>query len=171
MRPGSAAWFNAQTMNDRYEIVRALGATALLAAIFLFFVFAAPRDPSHIVAGARCSVLSENEIGLAVGAPVRLMPTSGGICEYVSTGNGPQRMLFVVAKSDPAPPSGWRASAAAVRGLGSEALHRDASLYVRFGRRAYIVTLVPDESGAAGVYERERNLAAMLGRSTIARSK
>jgi hypothetical protein len=110
MRGASAAWFNAETMIDRYETARALGATALLASVFVLFVFVAPRDPSHVAAGATCSVLSENEIGRTVGAPVRLMPTGGGICEYVST-------------------------------------------------------------GAAGVYERERRLAMMLGRSTIARNK
>jgi len=176
------AWFNLGTMLNQtspqllkpiepHELMRALGATALLIAIFFFFVLAAPHDPAKLVAGAPCSVLSETEISLVIGTPVRLMPTSGSICEYVSTGGEAQRTLFVVAKSDPAPPYGWPARAVSVRDLGNAALRRDASLYVRFGNRAYIVTLVPQNSGTTGVFERERRLARMLGRSVIARNK
>jgi hypothetical protein len=72
-------------------------AALVLVAMFSIFAFAPPRDHSKTVHGLPCSVLSEDEIGAVLGTPVQLMPTSGAVCRYVSTANGPSRSVFVIA--------------------------------------------------------------------------
>ncbi|HEX3549772.1 MAG TPA: hypothetical protein VHT53_05320 [Candidatus Elarobacter sp.] len=74
-------------------------ATLLLVAMFSIFAFAPPRDHSKLVRGIPCSVLSEDDISAALGTQVRLMPTSGTVCRYVSTTNGSSKSLIVIARS------------------------------------------------------------------------
>ena len=86
--------------NERNEIVRAACAVALLVVLFIAFAFAPARDPSKLVAGVPCSILSEQQIGAVFDAPMRLRPTDGTVCQYVSTDSHKQGMFFVIARHD-----------------------------------------------------------------------
>src|SRR5471030_3168270 len=85
---------------DRNESRNAVIATAALVAIFGLLFFAPRNDPSKVIAGIPCSIISENAIASVVGSPVRLMPTNGTTCEYVPTGSSAQRSVFVIAHQD-----------------------------------------------------------------------
>jgi hypothetical protein len=86
--------------DERNELVSASVAIALLAVLFLVFAFAPARDPSKLIAGIPCSIFSERQVGAVFGVPMRLRPTDGTICQYVSTDSGKQGMLFVIARHD-----------------------------------------------------------------------
>jgi hypothetical protein len=85
---------------ERNELVSASVAIALLAVLFLVFAFAPARDQSKVVAGIPCSIFSERQVGEVFAAPMRLRPTDGTICQYVSTDSDKQGMLFVIARHD-----------------------------------------------------------------------
>ena len=89
-----------ESEDTRSKAQRALAAAALLVAFGALFVFAPADDPTKVVANMPCSILSERDIGSVVGAPVRLMPTSGTICHYVPTGDAGSTAVFVVAHRD-----------------------------------------------------------------------
>jgi hypothetical protein len=74
-----------------------LAAIAILLVIIAAFAFAPQRDPSKVVAGIPCSVIPETEISAVLGAPMRLLPTTGSVCRYVSTSGDVQRTVLVVA--------------------------------------------------------------------------
>ncbi|MGH7661262.1 MAG: hypothetical protein ACRENA_10170 [Vulcanimicrobiaceae bacterium] len=69
----------------------------LLVVIGTVFVFGPRRDPSKVVAGLPCSVLTETEIGAVVATPVRLLPTEGTTCEYVSTASDVETTVLITA--------------------------------------------------------------------------
>jgi len=86
--------------DDRTHLRRALAALALFAGFVALFAFAPPDDPTKVVAGLPCSVLSENEVAGVVGTPMRLMPTSGAICHYLPSQTESDAAVFVVAHHD-----------------------------------------------------------------------
>lgn len=76
----------------------------LLIAAFIMMLYLAPRhDPSKLIAGMRCSVVSENDISALLHTPMRLVPTSGTVCQYVSTDARIGRTLYVVAHGPQSP--------------------------------------------------------------------
>lgn len=154
---------------DPSELKRAAMATVILVALFAMFAFAPPRDPTKVVAGIPCSVLSENEVGAVLGAPMRLMPTDGTICHYASTANGPSRALFVVARREPSVPNSIGNDVTPVHGLGDAAARAGNTLYVRYGQHSYAFTVVPMTADGAPRIAEELRLAKLLHRQLIAR--
>jgi hypothetical protein len=71
---------------------------AIILVIAAAFAFAPPRDPSKVIPGVACSVLSETEVGTVLGTPVRLVPTTGTVCRYVATDGSTERSAIVVAR-------------------------------------------------------------------------
>ena len=150
------------------EFKNMLIALAAFVALFAMFAFAPPRDPSKVVAGIPCSVLSENDISAVLGTPMRLMPTSGAICQYVSMTSGAPS-LFVVARHDshiPAEPD-----TVAVDGLGGTAVRFANTLYVRYGAHAYTFAVVPQATPNGRAYGQELALARLLHRAMIAQNR
>ena len=154
---------------DPSELKRAVTATAILIALFAMFAFAPPRDPTKVVGGIPCSVLSENEVGTVLGAPMRLMPTDGTICHYVSTANGPSRALFVVARREPSVPNSIGNDVTPVHGLGDAAARAGNTLYVRYGQHSYAFTVVPPTANDTPRIAEELRLAKLVHRPLIAR--
>jgi hypothetical protein len=70
---------------DLYPMRRAIAAVGLLVAFAVMFAFAPPANPANVVRGLPCSVLSENDISAVLGTTMRLMPSSGTVCQYAST--------------------------------------------------------------------------------------
>jgi hypothetical protein len=174
--------FNAEVMSDFQHVSyyeepsaaekkRAAVASVLLVVCFAVFAFAAPRDPSKVVSGLPCSVLSEEDISSVLGTSMRLMPSSGAVCRYVSTANGPSRSLFVIARRNPVVPEPPAADAVRVGGVGDEAARSNGSLFVRYGRRAYTFTVVPQTAADSGALEREVRLAKMVHGPMVAQSR
>ncbi|MDB5042720.1 MAG: hypothetical protein JWN27_3446, partial [Candidatus Eremiobacteraeota bacterium] len=58
-------------------------------------------DPANVVRGLPCSVLSENDISAVLGTTMRLMPSTGTVCQYASTSEVSNARLFVVAHRGP----------------------------------------------------------------------
>ena len=80
-----------------------LSVIAIIVAILAAFAFAPARDPSKVIPGVACSVLSETEISSVVGTPVRLSPTTGTVCRYVSTESNTDRTVMVIARRELTP--------------------------------------------------------------------
>ncbi|HEV2738523.1 MAG TPA: hypothetical protein VGU66_08090 [Candidatus Elarobacter sp.] len=150
------------------EIKKVLASVATFVALFAMFAFAPPRDPAKVVPGIPCSVLSENDIGAVLGTPMRLMPTSGSICQYVSTTSGAPS-LFVVARRDPRTPA--EPDTVPIAGLGGTAVHYANTLYVRYGTHAYTFAVVPQLTPDAHAFGKELQLARLLHRATIAQNR
>jgi hypothetical protein len=156
---------------DPTEIKRAALATAVLIGLFSLFAFAAPHDPTKVVAGIPCSVLSEDDVSAVLGTRMRLMPTTGTICHYVSTGDGASRALFVVARLEPSVPSSLMSDATPVSGLGDAAVRTASTLYVRYGSQSYAFTVVPSSPNDAPHIAEELRLAKIVHRPMIARNR
>lgn len=82
---------------------QALATIAIIVAVLAAFAFAPPRDPSKVIPGVACSVLSESEISAVVGATMRLSPTTGTVCRYVGTINDKERSVVVIARREISP--------------------------------------------------------------------
>jgi hypothetical protein len=141
---------------------------ATFVALLALFAFAPPRDPTKVVPGIPCSVLSENEISAVLGSPMRLMPTSGAVCHYVAMTSGAPS-LFVVARHDPRTPA--EPDTVPIDGLGGVAAHYGNTLFVRYGTHAYTFAVVPQLTPDARVFAQELQLARLLHRSTIAQNR
>ena len=103
-------------------ISQTFSAGLVVAAIAAVFIFGPHRDPAKVVAGVPCSVIPETSIGAAVGTPVRLLPTTGTTCEYVSTGEKADLAVFVTAHEG----AGRKSMSVAVVGpQGAAELQRD----------------------------------------------
>lgn len=83
---------------------------AIILAAMAAFAFVPARDPSKVIPGVACSVISEVEIGSVLGSPVRLSPSTGSVCRYVSTEGGSQRSVLVIAhrENTPQPRTAYR---------------------------------------------------------------
>ncbi len=145
-----------ETSQAATEVTRALVALVALIAIFGIVAFAPRLDPSKPVAGLACSVISENQAARALGTTVRLLPSTGTLCRYVSTTWNGQRSLYVVARSDDDP------------SLGSGTRRVGRSLYVRRDHRTYVVTVSAPDLDDAATYAVERNVAAAAVRTVVA---
>jgi hypothetical protein len=86
---------------DLYPMRRAIAAVAILVAFAVIFAFAPPANPAKVVQGLPCSVLSETDISAVLGTTMRLMPSSGTVCQYASTSEVTSARLFVVAHRQP----------------------------------------------------------------------
>ncbi|GAC1615233.1 MAG: hypothetical protein NVS4B13_09660 [Candidatus Elarobacter sp.] len=174
-------WFDTNMMAEHHsplfeepsppEIKRAALATVTLVALFSFFAFAPPRDPTKVVAGVPCSVLSEEDISAVLGTQMRLMPTTGTVCHYVSTGAGASRALFVIARHDASMPKATAGDSAEVSGVGDAAMLSSNALYVRYGSRSYTFDVVPQSPDDARVGTQELRLAKMARRPAIAQNR
>jgi hypothetical protein len=173
-------WFYAEVMSPSnflshgerpagFEIQRAVAATVLLVALFSVFVFGPRHDPTKVVAGVPCSVLSEEQISDVLGAPMRLMPTSGTVCQYVATTTG-SRSLFVIARHDSLFPVSAMRSGTIIHGLGDGAVLADNTMYVRYGPRAYVFHIVPSTPNDTGTGE-ELRLATLMHRPLVAQNR
>ena len=80
-----------------------LAIIAIIVAVLAAFAFAPPRDPSKVIPGLACSVLSETEISAVVGTPMRLSPTTGTACRYMATEGNTERSVMVIAHRDVTP--------------------------------------------------------------------
>ncbi|MGH7715258.1 MAG: hypothetical protein ACREML_04595, partial [Vulcanimicrobiaceae bacterium] len=80
-----------------------LAAVAIILAIMAAFAFIPARDPSKVIPGIACSVISETAISAVLGAPVRLSPTTGSVCRYVATEGDEARSVFVIAHPEVTP--------------------------------------------------------------------
>ena len=139
----------------RTELARAFIAVALLLGLFAALGFAPRNDPAKTVAGLACSVVSENEASLVLGTRVRLLPSTGTLCRYVSTASVAPS-LFVVARHDDDP------------SLGSGTHVVGQSLYVRRGKHTFVFTVVAPEAGPGAALVAERTLASALSRTMVA---
>ena len=150
------------------ELKKVFASLAIFVALFAMFAFAPPRDPTKVVPGIPCSVLSENDISAVLGAPMRLMPTSGSICQYVATTYGAPS-LFVVARHDPRTPA--EPDTVPVDGLGGPAVRYANTLYVRYGAHAYTFAVVPQLTPKTDTFGKEIQLARLLHRATLAQNR
>ena len=76
---------------------------AIILAVVGAFAFVPARDPSKVIPGVACSVMSETEIGAVMGSPVRLSPTTGTVCRYVATEGDQERSVLVIAHREVTP--------------------------------------------------------------------
>ncbi|HEY0382080.1 MAG TPA: hypothetical protein VGC72_07770 [Candidatus Elarobacter sp.] len=113
-------------------------------------------------------MLSENDISAVLGTPMRLMPTSGAICQYVSTTSGAPS-LFVVARHDSRIPA--EPDTVAVDGLGGTAVRFANTLYVRYGAHAYTFAVVPQVTPNGRAFGQELALARLLHHAMIAQNR
>jgi hypothetical protein len=150
------------------DLKAAAASLALLIALFAVFAFASPRDPTKVVAGLPCSILSEEQISGVLGTPMRLMPSSGAVCQYASTESGVERRLFVVARHETSLPGPAR-DVVTLHGIGDAAIRSENGTYVRFGDRAFAFTIVPRAVAGANDAEHELRLATMVRRPLVAR--
>ena len=151
------------------DVKKALAILATFVALAAMFAFAPPRDPTKVVPGIPCSVLSESDISAVLGAPMRLMPTSGTICQYISTTTSGTPSLFVVARRDTRTPV--EPDTVPVDGFGGSAVRYANTLYVRFGTHAYTFAVVPQVTPDDHAYGKELQLARLLQRATIAQNR
>ena len=156
---------------DPSEPKRAVAAIAIFVALFSVLAFAHPHDQTKVVAGIPCSVLSEQDISAVLGTNMRLMPTSGTICQYVATSGGTSRTLFVVARHDATVPPSMVADGIPVHGVGDAALRTPNAVYVRYGSRSYTFDVIPRSPTDALPIGQELRLAKMMHRPMIAQNR
>ncbi len=143
--------------NDPVEVsdrTRAIIALALLIGLFAIFAFTPRRDPTKLVAGLPCSILSESQISAVIGRTMELIPGDGNVCHYVSTDAASQRNVFVVALHR-------------VVQTNSAIRRRDQALFVRHHGRTYELVVLPAE----GAMESELRFASLIADSRVARSQ
>jgi hypothetical protein len=156
---------------DSPTIARVLGAVGAIVGLCAVFLLAPRHDATKVVSGEPCSVLSETEISTALGAPMLMMPTSGAVCRYVSTGTTGAPSLFVIARRDAAIPATIAQNGVAVHGVGDAALQSPNGLYVRYGTRAYTFIIVPQGSNDIKPIADELRLAKLVRRPMIAQNR
>jgi hypothetical protein len=132
---------------EREDFVGAALAIALLVGLFLLLALAPPRDPAKLLAGVPCSILSESQISSVYGTTMRLRPTDGSVCQYVSTDGQKQAMLFVVARHDDGTPS---------------TQPNTQALTLRHHGRAYTLIAIGDPEHAKLAQFREQQLALLV---------
>ncbi len=147
---------------------RAIGALAAIAGLCALLAFAPRHDATKIVAGAACSILSEDRIGATLGTPMRLAPTSDTVCHYVSTGSGSASALFVIARREPPE---LAAAAPQLRGAGDAAVRSSTGIDVRYGARWYTFVIVPDDTHGSRRLVEELRLAKLVRRGDIAQNR
>jgi hypothetical protein len=152
------------------ESKRALIAAFVLLALFALFAYVAPHDPTKVLSRVPCAVVSEQQVSDVLGAPMRLLPTSGTVCQYASTSGESTPALFVIARSNPNLPVAG-ATNVPLTGIGDAAILASDALYVRYGARSYKFTMAPQSPNDASTSGEELRLAAMMTRPTVAQSR
>jgi len=148
------------------RVLVAIGAIAALGALL---AFAPHRDATKVVSGLPCSIVSESQISAAFGAPMLLMPTSGAVCRYVSTGRAAAPAIFVIARSEATLP--LAKDGIPVRGVGDAALRSANRLYVRYGARSYAFIVVPQSDLDVTPIAGELRVAKLVHRTMIAQNR
>ncbi|MBV9409272.1 MAG: hypothetical protein JO164_10655 [Candidatus Eremiobacteraeota bacterium] len=157
---------------DSLELQRAIIAIAvMIAAVVAFLAFAPPRDPSKVVSAYPCSVLSETQISAVMGAPMRLMPTSGSVCQYASTTGNENHTLFVIARTTDALPTALARGGVPVAGIGDGAVRLGSTLYIRTGDRAYRLSIVPEFTSDTTTVAEEIQLAKLMHHPMVAANR
>ena len=128
---------------------------AVIAILVAAFAFVPARDPTEVVPGIACSVLSESDISTALRGSMRLMPTDGTVCRYVSVDGNRERTLIVVARHESSP------------GSGPALFRRGATMFVRDRSRTYGLVIVPTEADSKTAYGEEMRLADLIHQSRI----
>jgi hypothetical protein len=150
---------------------RAIGAFAAIAALCALFAFAPRHDTTKVVGGIPCSILSEDQISAALGTPMRLVPTSGSVCRYVSTGAGSASALFVIARREPPAPVSMKPDGMPLRGVGDAAVRSTTGLDVRYGPRWYAFIIVPNDANDPKPLADEIRLAKLVRPALIAQNR
>jgi len=144
---------------DPGEIKRAgIATVAVIIAALALCIFGPRHDPTKVVAGIPCSVVSETEIGAALGTPMQLMPSDGTICRYVPTDPHSTHTLYIIAQRGIAPTTALPGAAAAT----------PPEVTVRAGTHRYIVRIVPAAPNLDATYAAELRLAKLVQRPVIA---
>ncbi|HEY0395397.1 MAG TPA: hypothetical protein VGD01_12945 [Candidatus Elarobacter sp.] len=162
--------YNISTATSPTERKRAAVAVVLMLILFGALAFVAPHDPTKVVSGLPCSVLSEEQIGEVLGTPMRLMPASstGTVCRYVPTSSTGAHSLFVIARHASDRPT-LAVAGTPLPGIGDEAIAGTDATYVRYGRHWYAFILVPRAADDRTAPALEQRLATMMHRPMIAR--
>ena len=100
-----------------------------------------------------------------------MMPTSGTICQYVSTGTGASRTLFVIARHDASVPASIARDSVSVTNVGDAAMRSPNAVYVRYGTHAYTFDIVPSSPSDPPHTAEELRLARMMHRPMIAQNR
>jgi hypothetical protein len=162
--------YNISVATSPVERKRAAIALVLLLLLFGALAFVAPHDPTKVVSGLPCSVLSEEQIGEVLGTQMRLMPASstGTVCRYVPTASTGAHTLFVIARHASERPALSVAGTPLPR-IGDEAIAGTDATYVRYGPHWYAFILVPRAAADRSAPALEQRLATMMHRPMIAR--
>ena len=140
---------------EKLDFARASVALLLLVGLFALLAMMPKRDPTKVVAGIPCSIVSESQVGDVFGMRMRLMPTEGTICHYVAANTSQQADLFVIATSSDEP------STAVLR-------VKPAPAFAHRGSLKYEFVAMPEGADAATAVARERRLAAFVTRKELA---
>jgi hypothetical protein len=153
------------------DVKRATVATFVLLALIALFTFAVPRDPTKVVTGLPCSVLSEASVSAAFDTEMRLMPTTGTVCRYVATGGGSSRSLVVIARGGTSLPPATAQGSVALHGIGDAAVRIQNVLYARYGSRSYEFAIVPHAASDAEALAEEVRVAQMVHPAMVAENR
>lgn len=149
---------------DPGEIKRAgIASVAIVIAALALCIFGPRHDPTKVVVGIPCSVLSETEIGAALGTPMQLMPSDGTICRYVPTNSGHTHTLYIIAQRGIVPSEATTIS--------DTAPGASPAVTVRTGSRRYIVRIVPAAPNPGGAYAAELRVAKLVQHPIIAANR
>jgi hypothetical protein len=149
---------------DPAEVKRAgIASVVIVIAALALCVFGPRHDPTKVVVGMPCSVLSEAEIGATLGTPMQLMPSDGTICRYVPTDPRHTHTLYIIAQRGIVP------SDATV--LADSASAASPAVTVRTGTRRYTVRIVPAAPDSRAVYATEMRVAKLVQRPVIAANR
>jgi len=146
---------------DPAEVKRAgIASVVIVIAALALCIFGPRHDPTKVVIGMPCSVLSEAEIGATLGTPMQLMPSDGTICRYVPTDPRHTHTLYIIAQRGIVPSDATT--------IPEPASASSPAVTVRTGTRRYTVRIVPAAPDSAASYAAEMRLAKLVQRPVIA---
>jgi hypothetical protein len=146
------------------EVKRAgIASIAIVIAALALCIFGPHHDPTKVVVGIPCSVISEAEIGATLGTPVQLMPSDGTICRYVPTDPRHTHTLYVVAQRGIVPSDATTIS--------DSAAAASPAVTVRTGARRYTLRVVPAGPDTRATHTAELRLAKLVQRPVIAANR
>ena len=150
--------------DDSSKSTLAIATFVLTALVVSAFAFAPARDPSKVIAGVPCSVVSEKQIGAVLHAPMRMLPETGNVCRYVAT-SGAEQTLTVIARKETLPPEDWGVPTSAL-----DVQRHGDTLYVRSGDRSYLLFLVAPGEDPQTILADELRLAALARKPVVAQN-
>lgn len=122
-------------------MVRSISIIATLAAFVGAIALLPARDPAKLVRGVDCSVLSEVQISTIVHAQMRMLPSDGNVCRYVSDSWSDGASVTVIAKHDVQRPPNWPPAQIRNLSFGDDAASVNDAVYLRRGDRAFLVVV------------------------------